>query len=869
MNNQGLEFIFTPDSFSVDNFNRIYLSHSEILLAGNFQRDKFQTLYNLAFEISNKNESPSLQFLRLVSETFLEILTSSPDLEVARENFVLTLDESIKNRLLNSVPFSLGVEFIDENWLTKIFDSLSEVFRAEISNYKGSVAEYFSIKREDLKIPEKIFFHLVESKDVPGYPFAFLATYATMDENKKIRHVSLINALHEFQDDKQKLLKFLSCLNRAAEVSNLISEFVESGEMFHPLRLTSKEAYEILKAIPALEEKGIVCRIPNWWKHRKASKFQISVSFGETGKSLVGFNSIISMQPRLTVDGVELTDEDIQKLLMETAGFAQIKGKWIEVDKERLKDLLNKIEEYGGNISFLDALKLESGFEEKNSKDDELNFTNGEWLNKLLQQLRRPEIISETKIPSTVHATLRNYQRNGFSWLRMMKSLNLGACLADDMGLGKTLQILTFLEDFRLNKKISKILLIVPASLLGNWENEIKKFTPEMDFKILHGKTKKILDEEIKNNLSFLNITTYTMATRLEELQKISWDSVILDEAQAIKNPGTKQTKTIKKIPANFRVALTGTPIENNLANLWSLFDFLDKGLLGNSEEFGKFSKELVAKPENYQKLRRILSPFILRRLKTDKKIISDLPKKIEQIDYVTLSKKQIVLYRKQVAEFEKKLRESKGISRRGIILATITKLKQICNHPDQFLGLENFTPSESGKFELLKEICETICEKREKVLIFTQYKEITKFLSDYLCKIFDNRGFVIHGGISTKKRTEMVEIFNSDEYIPFMVLSVKAAGVGLNLTAASHVIHFDRWWNPAVENQATDRAYRIGQNKNVVVHKFVVKGTIEEKIDEMINKKKSLAESIIGAGEKWITELSNEEIISMMKLKI
>ena len=344
---------------------------------------------------------------------------------------------------------------------------------------------------------------------------------------------------------------------------------------------------------------------------------------------------------------------------------------------------------------------------------------------------------------------------------------------------------------------------------------------------------------------------------------------MILDEAQAIKNSATKQTKAIKKLPAIFRIALTGTPIENNLANLWSLFDFLNKGLLGTAQEFKNFSKSLEQTPENYQKLRRILSPFILRRLKTDKKIISDLPEKIEQIDYTNLSKKQIVLYRKQIVDLENKIRNSEGIARRGIILATITKLKQICNHPDQFLGLENYNPAESGKFDLLKEICETICAKREKVLIFTQYKEITNYLADYLSKIFNREGLIIHGGTNVKKRTEFVELFNSETYIPFMILSVKAAGVGLNLTAASHVIHFDRWWNPAVENQATDRAYRIGQNKNVVVHKFVAKGTIEEKIDEIINRKKMLAENVIGSGEKWITELTDEEIISMMKLEI
>ena len=772
---------------------------------------------------------------------------------------------------MNAVPFALGSEYVDAVWLAGIFDKLTNIFSREIENYKDSVAKYLSGKRKDLRVPERVFFHLVEVKDDEDYPFAFLATYATKDRQGKVRHMPLAHALNEFKGDRQKLMTLLGCLNRAAVVSKLISDFMGSGELFHPLKLTSKEAYQILKAIPALEENGILCRIPNWWKRRHASKVQISLQFGETGESLVGFNSLISIQPKLTVDGVELTNDDIQRLLMETAGLAMLKGKWIEVDKKRLKELLAKMKEYNGDISFIDALKLESGLTDKDDivDDDDLTFTNGKWLNQLMQQLRRPETISAPPIPDTVNAQLRQYQVTGYAWLNIMAALGLGACLADDMGLGKTLQVLTFLDNLRQKKANAHILLIVPASLLGNWENESARFTPEIKLHILHGRTKGELEDELKEELSFLTVTTYTMAMRLEALQKLDWDAVILDEAQAIKNTNTKQTRVIKKIPAHMRIALTGTPIENNLSNLWSLFDFLNKGLLGSAEEFKRYSNKLVQNPENYQKLRRMLSPFILRRLKTDKSIIADLPDKLEQIDYVSLSKKQVILYRKQVAELESRIDDSSGLSRKGIILATITKLKQICNHPDQFLGIGDYDPKDSGKFELLREICETIYEKRERVLVFTQYKEITDYLADYLSEIFHRRGLILHGGTQIKKRTEMVETFNGADYIPFMVLSVRAAGVGLNLAAANHVIHFDRWWNPAVENQATDRAYRIGQSKNVIVHKFVAKGTIEERIDDIINKKKSLAENVIGSGEHWITEFSNQEIISMMKLTI
>lgn len=863
-----LEFIFTVDSFLMDDVDNKKFKPADENWRQQFQKDKYKALYELGFEDAKNDESQSMSFLHFLSEIFLETLTNQSELELTRENAVIVLDEAMRNRLLNSVPFALGTENINEFWLNGIFDKLAAIYRKEISKYKGTVAEYLSRKRKDLRIPERVFFHLVEDKDDEEYPFAFLATYATKDKRGKIRHVPLKYALSEFKGEHKKLLNLLSCLNKAAEVSPLIDQLVKSGEMLHPLHMGSKEAYEILKAVPSLEENGILCRIPNWWKRRNASSVKLSVKFGEKDQSLVGFDSLIAIQPELTIDGMKLTRPEIIQILQSTAGLALIKGKWIEVDKEHLMELLDKMDEYDGEISFLDALKLESGVDEKSEEEKDVIFTNGQWLEKTLQKLRRPVELKNSPIPENVKADLRPYQVTGYSWLRFMARLKLGACLADDMGLGKTLEILTFLESVRCQKPDAKFLLIVPASLLGNWEKESARFTPKIDLYILHGQKKEKLEEELNGELHFLTVTTYTMAARLEGLSNIVWDGIILDEAQAIKNPGAKQTKSIKKIPSRLKMILTGTPIENDLSNLWSLFDFLNKGLLGSAAEFKRYSSNLNRAPENYQKLRKMLSPFILRRLKTDKSIIADLPDKLEQIDYVSLSKKQIVLYRDQVKKLENTLQSTSGIARKGIILSTITKLKQICNHPDQFLGLTAYNPTESGKFELMKEICETIYEKRERVLVFTQYKEITDYLAEFLSEVFKRNGLILHGGTPIQKRTEMVELFNSEKYIPFMVLSVKAGGVGLNLTAANHVIHFDRWWNPAVENQATDRAFRIGQEKNVMVHKFVSKGTVEERIDAIIQKKITLAENIISAGEQWITEFSNEEIISMMRLE-
>ena len=436
------------------------------------------------------------------------------------------------------------------------------------------------------------------------------------------------------------------------------------------------------------------------------------------------------------------------------------------------------------------------------------------------------------------------------------------------MGLGKTLQVLAYLEKLRKQDKSARVLLVVPASLLGNWQKEAEKFVPGMDLSILHGGGAAALGKMVKAEPTFLNITTYGMVSRIKELREIQWSCIILDEAQAIKNPGTKQTREIKQLSGRMRIAMTGTPIENDLTNLWSLFDFLNKGLMGTSTEFRDFCKKLKDCPENYARLKSMVAPFMLRRLKTDKRIIKDLPEKLETMDYAGLSKRQVVLYRNVVDEMEKRVMESDGIERCGIVLSTIVKLKQICNHPDQYLGQQTFAEEESGKFAMLREICETIYEKRERVLVFTQFREIINHLAAFLKEIFHADGYVLHGGTPVASRGKIVEAFQGEAYVPFIVLSVKAGGTGLNLTKANHVIHFDRWWNPAVENQATDRAFRIGQKKNVMVHKLVCQKTIEEKIDKVIESKKELAENVIGSsGESWITELGNDELMSLLRL--
>lgn len=863
---EALQFIFTEKDFQLDvPADGLEVEHGR--WGRQFEEDKYRALYQMGFEEKAVGLTVTGNFLYLVSNSFLKQLTDMPELEIARGSIEMTPSGEVIEELLKAVPFAIGAEYITAGWVRKVFARLLEIYISEIDNYSGTVEMYLTEKSQHLHVPERIFFHLVEHKD-EEFPFAFMATYATKGKDGKVRHVPLKYALTEYQGQREKLLALLSCLNRAADASGLIDEFMKSGEMFHPLKLTAEEAYTFLKDIDLIEHTGILCRIPNWWK-KKTSSVSLEASLGEQKPSMLGFDTLVSVQPKLCVDGMELTQDDIKMLLEQTEGLALLKGKWVEVDHERLQELLRRLEDFPSAITLLDAMRMGIGQENK-ELDVGTVVSNGEWLSEFLLHLRKPETIRKAALPKSFCAKLRPYQKNGYTWLGYMDSLGFGACLADDMGLGKTVQVLAYLEKLRCGNKDARALLVLPASLLGNWKKEAEKFAPKMSFHILHGKSAALLAEELKEDSSFLTITTYGMAARIKELQDIVWDCVVLDEAQAIKNPGTKQTREIKKLRSRMRIVMTGTPIENELMNLWSLFDFLNKGLLGSAKEFHTYCKDLDECPAGYVKLKTMISPFMLRRVKTDKSIISDLPEKLESVDYVSLSKKQIVLYRKAVSDMEKLIADVEGIKRSGIILNTIMKLKQICNHPDQYLGQDGYAMDESGKLILLKEICQTIFEKRERVIVFTQFKEITSYLADFLTGVFGREGYVLHGGTPVSKRGKIVEAFQGEKYVPFIVVSVKAGGTGLNLTKANHVIHFDRWWNPAVENQATDRAFRIGQTKDVVVHKLVCEGTIEEKIDAMITSKKELAENVIGSGgEKWITELNNDELMSMLRLEL
>ena len=846
-----------------------------------FQEESGKALFHFGFMEKKGHLSATLNFWHDFSRIFINSLRLTEHLEELKDKAKVQFNEEQCCLLLSEAPYFTGNEYLDMNVLKCYWQIIEVFFKKTIKSYNGSVESFFKSFSETINIADKIYFHLVENKKGASAQFAFLATYSSETTGQGIsRHRPLRSLINEYSGKQDKFVEMLGSVYKAANKSSLIKSMLESGEIFHPLSIDSSKAYTFLSETPVYEDSGILCRIPNWWKGARKG-ISISVKLGENERSLFGLESLIEFQTNLIVNGEKITQFEAEKILADSAGLTLIKGRWVAIDREKLKATLDKWKEVqelmaDGEITLSDAVRLASGMENKlgtpGSESVNLETGYGEWMRSVIEKMQNPSAIRTTKISKSFKAELRHYQQIGVNWLGFLGSMNFGACLADDMGLGKTVQIIALLDTIKNDKKYSGTsLLVVPASLIHNWASEIRKFAPSLKFAFVHTSVgeysigTKPSNEEI--NKCDLIITTYGFVRTYQWLKEKHWRCIIIDEAQAIKNHASKQTQAVKSLKGDKRIALTGTPIENSLWDLWSIFDFLNPGLLGNMSQFKKFTD---AKDEHsFGKIRKIITPYILRRLKSDKKIISELPDKIEMESYSKLSKRQLVLYKKQVDELKASLEKTaEGIDRKGLVLASLTRFKQICNHPSHYLGDGDFRESDSGKFERLREICETIRDKRERVLVFTQFKEMTEPLNDFLFDIFGKKGFVLHGGTNIKKRKEMVELFQSDEYYPFFVLSLKAGGTGLNLTRANHVMHFDRWWNPAVENQATDRAFRIGQKKSVLVHKFISEGTFEEKIDQALKDKAKLSDNILSNTEGVnLTELSNKEIINMFSI--
>jgi hypothetical protein len=854
--------------------------HFQQELYRRYHADPDAWLLFLSFSEPHLPLAPTLAFWRDLACSFADKLLHLPDLEVKREQATVALDEDEVEQWLAVAPLGPGAEYLNAFLVTRLWLTLHDTFRRLIKSYDGTVEAFIHAYGPTRQLAGRIFFHLVENTKGPA-PFAFLVTYATrLGGDGTSRHLPLKYALQEYGNDRDKLLELLGTVYRAARTSTLLPPLLESGDIFHPLGWEPQTAYTFLQEVPLYEQSGILCRIPNWWS-AKAAGASLRVNIGTAAPAYIGMNALLNSVPSLLINGVPITVVEAQRLLQESEGLALIKNKWVVVDKATLQQTLEAyeqvrtlLEEEGLTLREALALQLApgTGLGEKRP-GVEIGVSYGAWLEDITRKLLNPQLVTAVAPAPNFQAMLRPYQQAGLNWLGFLDSLGFGACLADDMGLGKTIQLLAFLSVKKSQKTTS--LLVVPASLIANWRNEIDRFYPDLAYAIAHpGSTPTAPPAALSTEALAqydLVITTYTMVQRYEALKHFHWDYVILDEAQAIKNPGTQQSRAVKQLHAANRIVLTGTPVENRLSDLWSLFDFLNPGLLGNLKAFKTFAKNLQDDPAGYGRLRQVIRPYILRRLKTDTSIISDLPDKVEMKTFASLSKKQIVLYHELLEEIKDFLDTSEGMQRRGLILSSLMKCKQLCNHPDQFLGTGGFEEQYSGKFQRLRELCETVLEKREKMLLFTQFREITTALHDFLASIFGRSGLILHGTVPVQQRQALVDAFQKrDTYIPFMVLSLKAGGVGLNLTEANHVVHFDRWWNPAVENQATDRAFRIGQKRNVVVHKFITQGTIEEKIDVMLEEKARMSgEVMTSGGEGWITELANDQLMALFSLSL
>jgi non-specific serine/threonine protein kinase len=795
------------------------------------------------------------------------------------------------DRLALAVPPMTGAEYLTAEVLGALWQELDAAFGIELAESKCGLQEFLKRRNPAWNLVGRVHFNLAENRKDLDAPFAFLATYTTrLAANAKAQHLPLGKALGEYAGaaNKDRLLSLLLPVQRASETCPWLKALVDGGEIFHPLRWNPAEAIRLLRDVPRLESAGVVVRMPAAWRANRPPRPQVSAQIGGTAPVGLGQKALLDFQMEVTLDGERLTAAEIRELLEKSDGLALVRGRWVEVDGERLQRMLEHFREVERTaaehgLGFREAARLlagadlEAGDASADAGAEWSQVVAGPWLAETLKGLRSPEGLARVDPGAALHATLRPYQQVGVRWLYLIAKLGLGACLADDMGLGKTMQMLSLLLVLKRQAggQRQPSLLVAPASLLANWASEMERFAPGLKAFIAHpsalpaAELKSLAPERLRG--VDLVITSYGSLLRVPWIAETGWQLAVLDEAQAIKNPDAKQTRTVKKLKASVRFALTGTPIENRLGDLWSIFDFLNPGLLGSPKEFANFVKGLAERPHNsYGPLRELVRPYILRRLKTDKSVIADLPDKTEVKAFCQLSRKQAALYQQSVNELAEQLENAEGIQRKGLVLSFLMRFKQICNHPSQWLGDGGWAEDDSGKWARLRDIAEVIAARQEKVLVFTQFREVIAPLAAFLGSVFGRPGLVLHGETPVKQRQETVRRFQEDEAVGFFVLSLKAGGAGLNLTAASHVVHFDRWWNPAVENQATDRAFRIGQTKNVLVHKFVCRGTVEDQIDQLIESKRQLSTDLLeGGADLLLTEMKDEDLLKLVALDI
>ena len=678
-----------------------------------------------------------------------------------------------------------------------------------------------------------------------------------------------------------------AALGQAAGIYPALAASLEAAEPCF-LELDNAGAYDFLSsAALALEGAGFGVLLPREWTRLGAQRDEgrlrlqarIRSPRQKDGEGLSA-NDLVEFQWEVTLGGQALTRRELESLAKLKTPLVALRGRWVEVRPEELQAVLRCLESGSRSIPLQEAVRRALGARATAAEAgvgvelDGVRSTG--WIGKLLKQLESRAAFEELPPPEDFRGTLRPYQRRGYSWLQFLRQWGLGTCLADDMGLGKTVQVLALIQRDREAGERRPVLLVCPTSVLGNWRKEAARFTPGLAVKMHHGQNRPKGKEFTREAAAqAIVLTSYSLLHRdLALLQKVRWSGAVLDEAQNIKNPETRQARAARALKAGYRCALTGTPVENHVGDLWSIMEFLNPGFLGSLAEFRRrflLPIQVHHSPGAAKRLRGLVGPFILRRLKTDRSIISDLPEKVEMDTWCSLTREQAGLYAAVLKQLEGTIDEVEGIQRKGLILSTLLRLKQICNHPAQFLGQRGANGADaarSGKLTRLTEMLEEVREEGDKALIFTQFAEMGRLLKAHLEETFAEEVLFLHGEVSRAQRDRMVERFQEEEKPVLFVLSLKAGGTGLNLTRANRVFHFDRWWNPAVENQATDRAFRLGQTKKVLVHRIVCTGTLEEKIGEMIEQKRRLAGEVVGEGEGWLTELSNDDLKGLLALR-
>ena len=689
-------------------------------LAAAFALDWRSGLFELGTEKVYSSGSPTLAFWHDLARRYLVALCQVPE---GSEIVAPSVEE--RQALIQAAPPMSGGEYLSAKAWGEIWRKLDD-WVGDAVGRAGGLDPFLSVRARRWRQVGRVYFHLAENKSDEERPFAFLATYTTgVGAGGRLKHIPLRKSLELYAGARNRpaLIKLLSPIQQAGLAQEWVQEMIDSGEVYQGLAWPVERAYQFLSSAESLEDSGLAVMLPNWWKRRPRPR--VSVSIGPAKDGHLGANSLLQFDVSVAVGELSLSELEVSSLLAGPEGLVQLKGQWVEVNRKKLQEALShwktlQKEAARGQVSFVEGMRLLAGasadLKGLEESEPELSWAHveaGDELREVLTRLRHPETLDSVDPGERLQATLRPYQRIGVSWMNFLTRLGLGACLADDMGLGKTIQVLALLLSQPSDGTPS--LLVIPASLLGNWRVESERFAPSLRVLFCHpseaGKARLArLSESPQETVAEVDlvVTTYAMLTRQPWLREIAWRTVILDEAQAIKNAGTRQSQAVKKLRAQARIALTGTPVENKLGDLWSLFDFLNPGLLGSATLFSNFVKTLQSRPQNpFAPLRQLVGPYILRRLKTDRSIISDLPDKVETPAFCGLTKPQVKLYERSLGVLQKALQGHSGMSRRGLVLKSLTELKQICNHPSQYLGDGEYLAASSGKFLRLAEICQ------------------------------------------------------------------------------------------------------------------------------------------------------------------